>query len=320
MTDEQEQPQDAAPEEPTAAMPKEIAIALVKAQAHARAVEKRARDKHQDRDYASMDQLVTEAREALGESGLGVVQYCWRRTSESILEVSFMVVHESGLTHAFPPLEMPVYPCRGMPPDKAVNSALTYALGYFERGLVNLPRIEKGADGERRNDQGYDPKQDGEGGRGRGRQQQRGQQSKPQEPQQDIDSKTGEVIVRAKPGSKHQGKDLREMSLEDLAEYMETVEGWLGKAQGPKQQAVRTHLEAVTEQWLRKHETADLTKRYEAIQQRAAQSDDPWVKRLLELAEKEYLARLQAEKGESRTDDEGEQVSSDDTSAGEAAE
>lgn len=287
-------------------MPADIATALVKAQAHATGVEKAAKDQHLKRYYASMDQIIAEARQSLAHAGLGVMQQSWEAPNGT-LEVTYLVVHESGASWRSV-ARMPIVEKSGMPADKALATALTYCMGYFLRGLLNLPRVEKGAQPDERDDSDHQPRRNSG-------------PKKPQPPQQDIDSKTGEVIVRAKQGSKHAGKDLREMSTSDLAEYTETVEGWLGKASGPKRGAVRQHLDAVIERWLRAHDTSGLAERFQAIEQRAAHApDDEDVQRLYQLAEREYLARLEAEKGESRTDDEGGQLSSDNTSGSEAAE
>lgn len=145
-------------------MPAKIAAALVKATRAAEAVEKAKRMQGEKFGYAfaGADALMAEAREALAGAGLAIVCYGWRVSleerhdydgekrvawTERVMHSAFLLVHDEGETHALGVYSMPSIPGPGRPVDKADASALTYATGYVMRGLLNLPRVEKGSMG-----------------------------------------------------------------------------------------------------------------------------------------------------------------------------
>lgn len=215
------------------AMPSKVAGALVKAQAHATGVEKGAYDKHLGRNYASMDQIIQEARASLAHAGLGVLVDSWR-THDSVLEVAFLVVHESGETWRSGPVEVPVVVKGGMAPDKATATALTYATGYFERALCNLPRVEKGAQPDERDDRDYRPQQA----------QKPAQQQKAQP-------------TMCHPDGPHAQQQGAIMALADLeGEHLDEYHAWVTQrvldSSGPTKQKVFAHLRKVQAEYQRR--------------------------------------------------------------------
>jgi hypothetical protein len=145
--------------DPPERMPHEIAIALVKAQAHASAVEKTSANTFHRYRYASAESIITEARACLAHAGLGVLAEGWEVESSEPhdrLVVQYLVVHDSGLSWHPRPTSTPIIPEKGRPQDKAEATALTYNLGYFQRSLLNLPRVEEGTDVDQRDDNAKD--------------------------------------------------------------------------------------------------------------------------------------------------------------------
>lgn len=137
---------------------KQLYAALVRAQATIKAVKKDSENTYQHYKYASAEDLIEEARKALGEHSLAVVQSAWAidtwppqrvesATSKGsavqttfIILVSYQLIHESGEIVEYKNLPMPAIIEPARPGDKALTTALTYSLGYFLRGLLAIPR------------------------------------------------------------------------------------------------------------------------------------------------------------------------------------
>jgi len=138
-------------------MPKEISAALAKAQAVARAVEKTKTNTHHGFRYASAEDVIAVAREALAEADLALlpVSTKFRRSGGTLdenagacgfLDISYRLIHgASGHVHEMT-TEEAVCPQpakeRGWvrPLDKAIFAARTEALGYMLRELLLIPR------------------------------------------------------------------------------------------------------------------------------------------------------------------------------------
>jgi hypothetical protein len=136
-----------------------LAAALVRAQQRARAIGKDAYNPHHGYSYASAEAVMVEARNALTEEGLCVMQGGWKLTRDeegSLVSVRFEIIHEGGevWTRTLP---WPVIETKGRPRDKALSAALTSAEGYFLRGLLCLPRVSHADDIEQRDDTGFAP-------------------------------------------------------------------------------------------------------------------------------------------------------------------
>jgi len=141
-----------------------IAAALVEAQRHARALFKEAENQHHKYSYASAEQVIDEARKALGGAGLAFIQVGDRLNraearGDGVIgtaEVSYKLVHRGGETWDFKS-SMPVVVSKGRPDDKAYAAALTLTLAYTLRSLLLIPRDDQAAAIDQRDDTGFDP-------------------------------------------------------------------------------------------------------------------------------------------------------------------
>lgn len=168
-----------------------IKSALFEAQRLVEAVSKDAHNDHHKYNYASADAIITEARRCLHQVGLAVlpvgsviatskmsdtddkgVIFEW---TQERLDLTFEVFHSpSGTSMSWPPFSVAVIPERGRPLDKAEAGARTYAMSYFLRELLLIPRT--GADD--RDGQSDEPRQ-----RAPARQERRRDQAPRQPPQ-----------------------------------------------------------------------------------------------------------------------------------------
>lgn len=143
-----------------------IAAALVEAQGYARALFKEAKNQHHRYAYASAEQVIDEARRALGRAGLALIQTSDRLNREGVtrggdgligyVECSYTLVHKDGKSIDLS-ATMPVIVSKGRPDDKAYCAALTTCLAYFLRGLLLIPRDDDAAAIDQRDDRGFDP-------------------------------------------------------------------------------------------------------------------------------------------------------------------
>lgn len=131
-----------------------IAAGLVKAQAHAKATERRGVSGDGTYKYATADDLVADGKEALAAGGLSLLVYgLFFEDGGKVICRSATLVHESGDCLAVGPLRWPVVSDRGRPMDKAVATAMTSSLGYMFRDLLCIPRTTAdGADMDARQD------------------------------------------------------------------------------------------------------------------------------------------------------------------------
>lgn len=146
-------------------IPAKIAIALVKAQAAARAVDKASRNNFHGYQYASAEDVLAAGREAMNSAGLALICAGWTLVPSANAEehdrihVRYLLVHAEGDSYALEDTSTPVIPEKGRPEDKAEATALTYSIGYTMRGLLCLPRgASEDDDVNKRDDRGYDPR------------------------------------------------------------------------------------------------------------------------------------------------------------------
>jgi len=156
-----------------AAMPTNIAKALVVAQAAVVKVPHDGHNKHHDYRYTTAEAVIEAARGPMAAAGLAIVQMVGKLTPPSritwweqgadgpmeivdtmpaTVEVRHIITHESGDTWELPPMQTPVIPEKGRPWDKATATAGTYSLGYRLRDLLKMPRTDDADDLDRRND------------------------------------------------------------------------------------------------------------------------------------------------------------------------
>lgn len=124
-----------------------LSEALALARDKCKAAAKSSRNTHHGYAYASADEVIDTASEALHGSGLAVIPVSEELTvlgsgqlAIYALNRELMLTHSSG---EFVPLEVrgwPVVPDRGRPLDKAYAIALTSSLSYKLRDLLQMPR------------------------------------------------------------------------------------------------------------------------------------------------------------------------------------
>lgn len=139
--------------------------ALVAAQTSCEAVAKGSKS-GQGYKYASAEAMIGEARAGLNSSGLALLRtrstVAWGdlsadgKTRVGSVTCTYLLVHTSGESIELES-ETPAITQPGRPDDKAVATALTYALGYFLRDLLLLPRVEAGTDVDQRDDSAHAP-------------------------------------------------------------------------------------------------------------------------------------------------------------------
>lgn len=129
-----------------------LAQKIAQAQKNIREVEKKARNEFHKYNYASADAIIQEARKALQDTGVVVIQNNWHYKEQGgdvekmyVLEVKFAVIDtETGYTEDFY-VPVPFAPTPGRQGlDKAMFAALTESIAYFLRGLLLIPRIGEG--------------------------------------------------------------------------------------------------------------------------------------------------------------------------------
>ena len=133
-----------------------LAAAIVAAQAQARAVEKDGRNAYAKYDYVSAEAMIASARSVLADNGLAFVLVSSELDGSTPPNVraAWKLIHKSGESWDVAS-EMPAIEGKQRPLDKAVATALTYAQNYALRGLLNLPRVEKGTEVDARDDSDY---------------------------------------------------------------------------------------------------------------------------------------------------------------------
>lgn len=123
-----------------------LAKALVSAQASVKRARLDGFVQHEERTYATCDELVETGKAALAENGLALLplglDLVHAQVPNGSIRVDmvrvFMLTHENG-DHVVLPFKMPVH-FNGNGPDKAVAAASSYQLGYVYRDILGIPR------------------------------------------------------------------------------------------------------------------------------------------------------------------------------------
>lgn len=146
-----------------AACPK-LSEALAAARDRCKAATKDSENAFHHYKYASADEVISTACEALRGSGLALIPVGEELTIVQAgartfyaLNRSLVLSHSSG---EFTPLEVrgwPVIEERGRPLDKAYAVALTTSLAYKLRDLLQMPRGEQFGEMDQRDDRAHDP-------------------------------------------------------------------------------------------------------------------------------------------------------------------
>lgn len=142
---------------PLASRPK-LASALVQAVLDCQAVPHDARNQHHGYDYTSAEAILEAGRGALAKNGLCLVPVeqtvnGHEREGPDRFELvqTRLLLHVSGECVTCRSA-WPIMPGPGRPLDKATAAADTLSLAYFLRDLLQMPRVEPGADVAARND------------------------------------------------------------------------------------------------------------------------------------------------------------------------
>lgn len=150
---------------PTSTEPKHatLAAALVAAQKAAQAVAKSSKNAFHGYKYASAESIVEEAKDALNGAGLALIATGWEVVPSEVPSVESKVVVRYTLVHAgsdnawYFTAETSIIPEKGRPQDKAEATALTYNLGYFLRGLLQIGREDPSTSVDARDDTAKTP-------------------------------------------------------------------------------------------------------------------------------------------------------------------
>lgn len=149
-----------------------LAAGLVRAQREAHAVAKGGRNKFHGYNYASAEDVIRAARDALSEGDLAILAQSHEIVTmipgtaevEPTLSVRirYALIHAAGEAREITS-ETPIIPEKGRPWDKALAAAKTYDLSYMLRSLLLLPRgeDEASADVDSRDDRGWDKRRQG---------------------------------------------------------------------------------------------------------------------------------------------------------------
>lgn len=135
--------------------------ALFQAQKSARAIAKDSQNQKHGFSYAAAEAILEESKRVLFENGLMVVSDSWEIIKgeggqRDRLRIPMQLWHVDGESRVTT-VDCYVVPHAGMPEDKAAAAALTYAFGYYLRGLLALSRVEPGDEVDARDDRGYNP-------------------------------------------------------------------------------------------------------------------------------------------------------------------
>ncbi len=144
---------------------KTLAGALLDAQRAIDNVAPDARNQHHGYSYASAEAIIRASRQALNGADLTVWPRTWAvetipegfpdkgfGATDAMLHVTFVLEHGPSGESRDHPLAFPVHAGKGRPLDKGFAASLTTATGYFLRGLLNIPRVDKSDDINTRDD------------------------------------------------------------------------------------------------------------------------------------------------------------------------
>lgn len=146
----------------TPAEAKSLAQALIYAQRLIDHVVKDAENTNHRYSYASADNIIAAARDALAEAGLVLVRKAAPyRPGEGgqpgLLGCVFELMHPASGEKMNYRVSMPVIENRGRPADKALAAAWTTTLAYALRDILLIPRIEGQEVIDARDDRDYEP-------------------------------------------------------------------------------------------------------------------------------------------------------------------
>lgn len=135
-----------------------LSQALSNARDKCKMATKGSRNEFHKYNYASADEVILTAKEALESSGLAIIPQLQEMTvlgsGNAVMYALNRIIFLSHSSGEFVPIELrgwPVVPERGKPLDKAFATALTGSFAYMLRDLLQMPRGDD-ADMNHRND------------------------------------------------------------------------------------------------------------------------------------------------------------------------
>jgi hypothetical protein len=122
--------------------PARVSAALVQAQRKLKRARRVGHDREEGYRYATLDEIVSAARKALGDCGLAVTQWPSTRFEnrgrdgllDCYVDITAAIVHESGECLEGPLLTIPVI----RPDAKGIGSAITYGRKYQYAAIVGV--------------------------------------------------------------------------------------------------------------------------------------------------------------------------------------
>ncbi len=141
-----------------------LCAALAAAQKKCRAAAKESENTFHHFKYASAESVFDEAKKAMADTGLALLPLGPKLVTLGngqyfALDWDAELLHISGESRAHKIVEgWPVIPDKGRPLDKAFASAITSALSYFLRNLLQMPRVDPADDIAGRDDRQAKPK------------------------------------------------------------------------------------------------------------------------------------------------------------------
>lgn len=126
--------------------------AIAEAQSVLHGVEKSSRNDYHKYKYASAEDMMQAATEAMGPNGLALI--CTGHTlADGMVTASYVLTHREGGSMTLGPYSITAHPDKARPMDKAISTALTYLQAYTLRGVFNIPRVEEGSERDSTDDQ-----------------------------------------------------------------------------------------------------------------------------------------------------------------------
>ena len=144
-----------------------LPAALVKAQREVQVALKASKNDFHKYRYASAEEVLTVARDALNDNGLSLSPLSENivpmpagvtdGAAPCLLHARYILEHEGGESRVIE-THVPIVPEKGRPLDKALFGARTESLGYVLRDLLLIPRVDA-PDVSGRADRGERPQQ-----------------------------------------------------------------------------------------------------------------------------------------------------------------
>ncbi len=141
--------------------PPTLGSALLIAQQNVKGVAKGSKNTFHGYAYASSEDMIGDAREALLDAGLVFFvmgnDLIVTDGGICVVKVSLRLIHAESDTSLDITRTFPVVPDKGRPMDKATCGTLTTALSYTLRDLLLIPRVDAALDMNTRDDRNYTP-------------------------------------------------------------------------------------------------------------------------------------------------------------------